>query len=278
MIIGLQLEPENLSGGVVNPHTGEILAKETLLTEPERGPDAVVANLIRLVQIFQDRFSVEKVGISVPGILDAERQKILAIPSIGELKGLELANLVSKEVDLPVNLENKAVCALLAERWLGAARKYLNVVVLVLGTDIWGAILLDGHLYRGKTGRAGNIGQQIIDLAIERKNGYGTFVGLASGRGIQKLTKMSVFELLEKAKTHDLAAQKMLEELAEKICVGIYNVWCVLDPEVVILAGEITNYFGQFRRFFLDLPVKVIKSELGEEVFILGAAKATALR
>lgn len=273
MTIGINLDSQNLTGGVVDGD-GKILARESLLTESERGQEAIFFNLNRLINILSERFEIEAVGVSIPGYLEQDSGRIAIIPTMPELKKVNLAKNLKLETHLPVIVENKAIAALLSERWLGSAKEYLNAVLLTLDREVWGAVLLEGRVYRGFTGRAGDFGRQIIDLSAEKLSGHGTFESLTAGKGIQKLTKMTALDLLQRAQANDLAARKMLEELSEKICTGIYNLWCVLDPEAVILAGQITEYFSEFRRYFLDLPVKVIPAELGEDVFVLGAAKA----
>jgi glucokinase len=105
---------------------------------------------------------VEAIGIGIPSTIDRERG--VAITSVNlPLVNVPIRELVAAKFDLPVFIDNDANCAALAEHRLGAAKGTQNALMLTIGTGIGGGVIIDGEVYRGSFGSAGELGHVVID-------------------------------------------------------------------------------------------------------------------
>ena len=245
-----------------------------------------VREIVAQIQTEQGEFA-SWIGVSAPGVAARDGLSIAHLP--GRLKGLENLNwakhLQSKN---PVPVLNDAHAALLGEAWLGAARGLQNVVLLTLGTGVGGAILSEGKLLRGTTGRAGHLGHVCLN-----PNGSPDIVGtpgsLENAIGNHSIVQRSNGRFLT---THDLmtahiagdaeATEIWLTSIRVLAC-AIASFINILDPEVVLIGGGISQggaaLFGPLERNLDDLEwrpgghrVKIVPAALGDFSGALGAA------
>ena len=213
-------------------------------------------------------------GIGAPGLLDTDNGIIQAIANF-EWKDVHITKEVAQNLGVTsdiVYLENDANSALLAELWTGAGQGKTNVVMVTLGTGVGCAIMADGHLLRGNSGDAGELGHTIL-VPNGRSHGTtgvnGIFEGYASATAVvgriqeelqsstapsplrsssEVLTCERVFRhgglLSDGTTTSDERcniAQRIVNETMEYIGIGCINVCRCYDPEVVILTGGMTR-------------------------------------
>ena len=107
--------------------------------------------------------NIHTVSVVVPGSVQAETGVVVNAPNIPSLPGFELAAALKEALGRTVLLENDANAAALGEMWQGAARNCKTIVCLTLGTGVGGAIILDGKLWRGVDGTAGEIGHTTVE-------------------------------------------------------------------------------------------------------------------
>jgi glucokinase len=252
---------------------------------------------------------VEAVGFGIPSLVDFEAGVSLSSVHL-PLDGVPFRDLMSERLGLPVHLDNDANTALLAEARRGAARGASHAVLLALGTGIGGGLWLDGRIYRGSGGGAGELGHMVVDLHGPRCHpgcpGVGCLEVLASGSALgaegaevagsesdsglgkalaagREITGALVTEL---AHDGDPAARAAVEEVGRRLGAGITNVVNVFDPEVVVIgggavaAGELL--IEPARRVVAERAlapsrdhVRIVAAEFGEESGMLGAALMT---
>ena len=106
---------------------------------------------------------IQAVSVVVPGSVQVGTGVVVNAPNIPSLPGFRLAAALSEALDRPVLLENDANAAALGEMWQGAARNCKTIICLTLGTGVGGAIILDGQLWRGVDGTAGEIGHTSVE-------------------------------------------------------------------------------------------------------------------
>jgi glucokinase len=171
--IGVDLGGTNLRIAAVNTE-GHLLEKISLAANIARGPDHVIAQMCDAVQnlSFKHKGSGEfiGVGVGVPGIVDADSgimKKAANLPgwenypARAEIKRRLRVDGSSDEPS--VVIENDARAAALGEQWIGAAHGVANVAVLTLGTGIGGCVILDGKIWRGLNGLAGEFGHVTVE-------------------------------------------------------------------------------------------------------------------
>jgi glucokinase len=270
-LVGVDIGGTNIVVGTVAEDGSAVLGVGQAPTLPEEGPQAVVGRIARLVQgsiaeaqrsagVSRDR--IAGVGIGSPGPLDRERGVVLLTPNLG-WRDLPLRDLVSEATGLPASLDNDANCAIYGEWWAGAARGSKFVVGLTIGTGIGGGIVIDGKLYYGTSGVAGEVGHTTIDSTGRRcKCGnYGCLEAYASGpaiaaraiEGIETgaesdlparvggdLDRITAQTVYEAAKAGDEYALEIVRDTAKFLGAGVGNLVNIFNPDTVVIVGGVT--------------------------------------
>jgi len=185
------------------------------------------------------------IGVSAPGLAAADERSIAFLP--GRLEGLEGLDWTRRHGSgTPIPVLNDAHAALLGEAWIGAAAGIQNTFLLTLGTGVGGAAIVDGHLLKGRLGRAGHLGHLTVDFlgalddvgtpgSIELEIGNKTIQKRGNGR--YPTTHALVAAHLE----GDPEASKLWQRSIQALGAAIGSLINVLDPEVVILGGGIAR-------------------------------------
>ncbi len=228
------------------------------------------------------------IGIAAPGVVDERGSSTAALP--GKLKGIE--GLVWSEViegRYPVAMLNDAHAFLLGESWVGCAKGKQNAAMITLGTGVGGAVMMDGKLVRGTIGRAGHIGHICIDpfgmkSICNAPGGLEWFIGdysIGERSGGRYRSTRDLVEDYKRGKS--FAASVWLYSVRALAC-GIVSVINLIDPEVVVLGGGMTEagqaLFGPLSEMLEEFEwrpaghtVRILKASLGEHGGAIGAAR-----
>ena len=271
-VVGIDIGGTNLVVGTVPAEGGRPDAIRSASTEPERGPDAAVADVVAMSHAVIEetsarhgvgRESVVGVGIGCPGPLDLESGVVLKTPNLG-WAGYPVRDRISSLLELPATLDNDANCATYGEWWQGAGRGSRSLAGITLGTGIGGGLILDGRLLRGASGCGGELGHTTIDFTGRRCacGNYGCLEAYASGPNIaararegieagdesllvelvdgdlDRITAVTVYDALLQG---DEYAQAVMLETAKILGAGIANVVNMFNPEVVVVVGGVTR-------------------------------------
>ncbi len=237
--LGLDVGGSKLLACLVDDR-GQILAQRTWPTGRATGPDRVL-DLVRhsLKGLPVDRFRPEGIGLGFPGLVDHRRGMVLSSVMLDGWHGFPLASELETLSGLPCRIDNDLNAAALAE--LGEAERRPQSMVLVgIGTGIGGAVVLDGHLWRGVSGVAGEIGNTTIDWRgspcwCGRRGCLNT---VASGSAVEQRLGLAQGELA--ALSADLPPAELdlaLREAGRALGVGLANAINLLNPEEVVLCG-----------------------------------------
>jgi len=269
-VAGVDLGGTSIVVGLVPEGGGTPLAVQRRATEARRGPEAVVEDIGAMVadavgaaaEDGQDGHVVG-VGVGAPGPLDLKTGVVRVAPNLG-WRDYPLRSRIEARVDLPVSLDNDANCATYGEWWQGAARGYASVVGITVGTGIGGGLVLDGAVVHGASGAAGEIGHTTINVGGRRCacGNYGCLEAYASGPNIaararegleagagsvlvdlvegrlDRLTARTVYDALVLG---DEYAREVILETARFLGAGVANVVNLLNPEVVVVVGGVTQ-------------------------------------
>jgi glucokinase len=271
-IVGVDLGGTNIVVGAMPKDGSRQLAVHSVPTRADLGADAVVARIAELIeQVIAEtceaagatRASFLGVGIGSPGPLDRERGLVIFTPNLG-WRDFPLRDRVQDAVRLPATLDNDANCATLGEWWIGAAKGARHVVGLTIGTGIGGGLILDGRLHHGASDVAGEIGHTTIDSTGRRCGcgNYGCLEAYASGPAIAErareslaggeasvmaslvhgdLSRLNAALVYAAAQQGDELAIQVVRETARFLGAGIANLLNIFNPEVVVLAGGVTQ-------------------------------------
>jgi glucokinase len=159
--IGVDLGGTNLRIAAVD-ESGKLLEKLSSGTDLAHGRDAVIDEMTqaihRLLDSFRGRGVSRGVGIGVPGIIDMDTGMLRESPNLPGWSEFPVHAEIERRLGIPVVLENDANAAALGEKWLGAARDHQNMCMLTLGTGVGGGIVLNGKIWHGMNGMAGELG------------------------------------------------------------------------------------------------------------------------
>ncbi len=273
-IIGVDLGGTNIVVGAMSADGTRQFAMQSTPTPPrsEGSSGRVVERMIEMVEVTiaetlketgAKRGDILGVGIGAPGPLDRENGIVIIAPNLG-WHNLPLRDLISDAVKLPCTLDNDANCATYGEWWIGAARGARNVVGITIGTGIGGGLIIDGKLYHGSSDVAGEIGHMSIDQTGRRCGcgNYGCLEAYASGPNIaerarealrsgdisvlpsmvggdlERITAATVYEAAHKG---DIVAREVVRDTAKFLGVGLANLLNVFNPDVVVVAGGVTQ-------------------------------------
>jgi len=290
---------------------GQIMAKEFQLTLADEGPEAVINRIFsaidRLLTIRSiDPSQLHSISIAAAGAIDFDKGLVTSSPHLPGWHDVPLRDIVRSRYSVNTLLMNDASAAALGEHRLGAGREVNNLILLTVGTGIGGGIVIDGKLYSGPCGSAGEIGHMTIDVNGPRCScgNIGCFEVLASGtamareaiRRISQGERSSITEIVVgkiediTAETVSLSAQngdslalEVISQAATYLGVGMVNLVNIFNPEMIIVGGGVANMGDlllnparqviQERAFRLPAQaVRVVPAQLGEDAGVLGAA------
>ncbi len=166
----------------------QLLGKEKIPTRLDISPRAMLEELMALADTLPGMEQLEKIGVSCGGPLDAERGLILAPPSLTGWDRVPVTEWLEERYRVPAKLQNDANAGAVAEWKFGAGRGCRNMVFLTFGTGFGAGLILDGRLYDGTNGNAGEVGH--VRLAPFGPSGYGkvgSAEGFCSGGGLAQL-------------------------------------------------------------------------------------------
>jgi glucokinase len=275
-------------------------------THADRGPDAVIDTMVASLEEARAGRTIAAAGVSTPGPCNPELGIVTEPPNLPGWHDVPLAALLLRRLGVPVWIENDANAAALAEHRLGVGRGSKHMLLLTLGTGIGGGLILDGRLYHGASGAAGELGH--VQLEAEGPlcgcGRRGCLEALASGSALEReawaiaalrpqglvATLAAQHGLKPDARVLEMAADAGDREAEEAILragrylgSGLASIVNVFNPEVVVIGGSLRKlgerYLGTaqeivkrdaFAQSYAD--VRFAEAELGDEAPAIGAA------
>jgi len=160
--IGVDLGGTNMRIAAVDEN-GKIIEKITTGTEVSRGRDSVIFGMCTAIQDMEAKFRSSTghlcgIGIGVPGIIEMQSGMVRQSPNLPGWEDYTVREEIERRLGTKVILENDANSAALGEKWLGAAANVDDMCMLTLGTGVGGGLVLNGRIWHGMTGMAGEIG------------------------------------------------------------------------------------------------------------------------
>ncbi|WP_068774057.1 ROK family transcriptional regulator [Paenibacillus sp. FJAT-26967] len=254
-VVGAVFEGSELEMAIADLK-GELLhSVHTRLTQPVNGDSALQALESNLEKLLKksgfERDRVIGMGVGLPGITQKRSGTVSYAPSTGWMN-LPVGREIEERLGIPVILDNDVNMMTLGEFYGGAGSGFSNLVYMYVGTGIGAGIIIDKQFYRGSKEAAGEIGYMLIGSQRSRKqDGFGLFEKNYSATGICEKAAASGLALdagrsvLQQLYQLDLGgseeARTLLEEVYSSWTSGIANTVSVLDPELLILSGEMVN-------------------------------------
>lgn len=310
IILAVDLGGTNVRIGTVNLE-GKILHKITFPTEASRGRERVMKDILSRIRevmvIFpEEKFEVIGGGFGIPGAIELDKGIVAQSPNLPVLDGFDIRSWLQGRLRMPIFIDNDANAFSLGEAWLGAARGVKEFCCLTLGTGVGGGIVLDGDIWHGTEGKAGEIGHMVIDVDGPpcQCGSRGCLEVFASGSAIRRMAVeaierdektdlvercggeikgISAKTVYESARGGDHLSRRVFQRMGMYLGVGLVNLANLLDVEMMLIGGRVSEAWDLFiepareeleKRTVgsMGKGVRVERARCGDDAGILGAA------
>lgn len=260
---------------------GKVLEK---IKFPTAGPKETVEQIIAAGQKLLQGKPVKAVGISCGSPQDSKKGLIQEPPNLPGWVDVPITRLMTEAFSAPAYLANDANACALAEWKYGAGRGTENMIFLTFGTGMGAGLILNGKLFEGTCGMAGEVGH--IRLTPDGPEGYGkkgSFEGYCSGGGIVRLGQVmgydypSTKDICDGAKSGDQNAQKIITEAATRLGQGLSILIDLFNPQRIVIGSIFARAEGLFRPKMEEILKKeclgsnlavcsIVPAQLGEAI------------
>jgi glucokinase len=293
-VIGIDLGGTKLYGALANIG-GEILGEvhKSQHASTGEGSFTLVEEMIRpLVNLAAEKkHKLLGIAIGAPGVTHVKTGMIEWAPSLN-WRDFPLKQRIADRFHLPVVVDNDVNLAVLGEQWFGAGRGVNNLLLLAIGTGMGAGLVIDGVIYRGHHEAAGEVGYILpgVDSFNQRYDQFGAMENIISGTGIADRAKrllngskpgagwdaLSASEVFDAARHGESWAKQIVDETVDYLSMVIADISTILDPELIILSGGVSNSTDLLIPPILERLGGVIQHVPRIEVSTLGA-KATVM-
>ena len=266
-VVGIDMGASHLHFAMAD-FCGGFVKDSTVKVRPEDGPRKMIRQIktaIRELAQGPARGKLLAIAAGVPSPVDAVRGVVTFANNLPGWEDIHLARELEGQFGVPVFVENDANMAAIGEHWRGAACGLDNFIFIALGTGVGSGLFIDGHLYRGRSGAAGELFLVNLDWHDWEKEfpDTGQFEYFVSGMGIategRKALKIparteaagmaaerDAFFVFESFHQGNRKARAVLEKTFVMLGVGIANIVGLLDPDLIVLGGGITRGAPEF--------------------------------
>jgi fructokinase len=281
--IGIDLGGTKIEGILLDEKYNTIQRKR-IETRQENGYDSIVKSIISLINELRAKTNGEtSVGICTPGVTAVD-SGLIKNSNTQCLIGMPLKNDIENVLGFEIVMENDANCFTLAESVLGSAKGYDVVFGVIMGTGVGGGIVINGTLHKGRTNIAGEWGHHTL-----RPNGNECYCGkqgcvetYISGPALEKRwleitgQKHSLQLIVPQASTSGTWKLEFLENFG----IALANVIDILDPDVIVLGGGVSNIpflYDKGKKVVYDkvfsdsIDTPILKNSLGDSAGVFGA-------
>lgn len=264
---------------------GTCLQSLSVATPQPATPEAVMDVMLQAIAELDAQESIA-IGVGTPGPVDASGRIARVAINLKQWHDVPLSDWLEAKTGRPTILSNDANCAGLGEAWLGAGRRFRNLILLTLGTGVGGAIILDGKLFTGHQGAAGELGLITLnpDGSECNSGNRGSLEQYVSIGAIRRRTGLEPAELGALAQAGDPNALTFWQSYGADLGTGLASLIYVLTPEVIVIGGGVSasaEFFfpsvqAEIERRVLPSSragLQLLVAELGNHAGMVGAAK-----
>lgn len=287
-VMAVKIESRRIITGLYDLRTNKIAGNRTAYPK-HPDPDKVLGYIEEDFVTYSELNEIVGLGIGVSGLISNSGEIIYS--PILEWKDLPIKEDLESELSLTVTVDNDVNSLTLAESWLGAGKDFQDIICVTVGEGVGAGLMINGGLYRGSLGGAGEIGHITLDPdgPLCRCGENGCLEALASDYYLEQemerrsLTPSTTENLARMAGNGEEEAIDVFQKMGYHLGIGVKNLVNTLNPEAVVLGGEriseadyfmpkmeeevLNHSFPQEAR-----ELKIVKAELGKEGWLIGAA------
>jgi len=283
--IGIDLGGTKIEG-LLTDENYETIVRKRIPTNQENGYNSILESIKNLVQELVDESNDQvSVGVCTPGALSID-SGLIKNSNTQCLIGKDLKNDLKNLLNQDLSIENDANCFALAEAKLGAGKDQNLVFGVIMGTGVGGGIIIDEKIHHGRTNIAGEWGHHCLHLDGNKcycgnKGCVETYI---SGPALEK--KWSTLTTLEQSlpqiiqSTQNPNFTNWKKSFLDDFGLSLANVIDILDPDIIILGGGVSNIdflydegkSSVYEKVFSDVvDTPIVKNELGDSAGVFGA-------
>lgn len=308
-LIGIDVGGTKIAYGVYDSdykQLGKFVARTNPKLEPEEMVDEMCGHIRQLLAQSSIQLSlVRGVGAAFPSHIDFEKGLVITTSSLPKWDNVPAKEMLSQKLGVPVEIDNDANVAAVAEHRFGAGRGHRHMLYVTISTGIGGGIIINNEIFRGSYGAAGEIGHMIIsdDGYLCGCGNRGCVMSLASGPKIIRYTldridsgccsmvptmapctdDISCKHIGDAAKAGDELAQEALNRTGDYLGIMFANLYQIFNIRHFVVGGSVSKIGSPLFDRFTDkmsslckissaYPVTIVPAELGDDVGIVGAA------
>ena len=265
-----------------------VIERTRIPTQQEKGYNSIINSIVSLVNsLKKNPGDTVSIGVSAPGAI-SKKTGLIKNSNTYCLIGMPLKEDLEQALKQKIALDNDANCFTIAEATLGAAKEYNVVFGVIMGTGVGGGIVINGNLHRGRTNIAGEWGHHT--LRIDGNKCYCGKLGCVetyiSGPALEKrwtsiTGKTEALPLIIQNIDNTKSGLKWKKEFLENFAIGLANVIDILDPDVIVLGGGVSNIpflYDEGRDYVYDkvfsdlVETPILKNQLGDSAGVFGAS------
>lgn len=309
-VLAVDVGGTKIIAALISPR-GEILVREYILTQAVDGPESVIkridAAIDRVLNLRRIKgVEIHGISLAIAGAIDTANGVVTLSPHLPGWHDLPLRKIIEERRKVRTFLINDASAAALGEHYFGAGKGVKNLIYITVSTGIGGGIIIDGQLYSGASGGAGEVGHMTIDVdgpkcacgntgcleafasgtavardAIRRLRAgeKSALSGMVSGR----LEEITAEKVGTAAQNGDALAMDVVLQAATYLGIGLTNLVNLLNPEMIVVGGGLSKMgellLGPARRVMqerafplLSQAVRIVPAQLGDDAGVFGAA------
>jgi glucokinase len=293
LILAIDIGGTQFRLAAVEP-SGKLVKVVRKKTEADGGADWMVDQVLSAAGDLRGRFDIASIGIGFGGPVDFAGQRVINSTHVAGWDDVLLPEIISKELGIQAIVDNDANVGALGEFTFGAGKGLNSIVYYTVSTGIGGGIILNGEVFRGANGNAGELGHVpiLVDGPWCACGNSGCLESLCSGPAIAARAAREIPELagqtgaksvFDLARTGNRKAARIVGETAEYLGMGISATINTLAPEMVVVGGGVSKagrlLFDPLRRCVerrvmpVHRPsVRVVRAKRGDHAVLLGAA------
>jgi predicted NBD/HSP70 family sugar kinase len=227
-------------------------------------------------------------SIGIPGIVDELEGKHRLAPFMEPLKNMRIDTYMKEKYKIHTVCGNSVDFGAIGEKWKGAGQKYKNIIYVNYGIGLGSALILNGELYCGANGAAGEVGYMLpgMDFKRLRYDEEGTMEKLVAGLELERRIATetnqpykTLKDLFECDSEEKLLGSNLISDIKNLIGLLLVNLVSVINPQVIILGGGIgkqlalryTDYFEEFLSAHVPYVPLIVPTILDEKANLLGA-------
>jgi glucokinase len=266
--IGIDVGGTKLAAGLID-REARLVAQNVTFAHAGCSPDGVVDAIAASVDtLLADSGAttdqIAGAGVGSSGHIDSRRGLVLTNSNLPDWDCYPLAEVLRQRLDMPVIIDNDANCAAWAEYRLGAGRGSTHMCYLTFSTGCGMGIVIDGRIYRGATGTAGEIGHTVVDPNGPRCScgKRGCLMSYACGMALDEMARgclecgegtllrelcgecpehVKAEQIAEAARQGDLVALRLLNTAGRFFGIGLSTVVQVLNPDRIVIGGGLAH-------------------------------------